>query len=137
MVEASQFAEDICNELVSIGSSVETPGMVLQSCDRRSVPFLDILIECELKQVIANSAVQTYTSELWKGGIQHWSGVKIFLFLASFAIFPPLWLIFSLPLNNKYNKTPIVKFGCFLTSHLFFMLFQVGSFDNQIYFMAL
>ena len=45
-------------------------GLILQSTDRRTVPFLDILIECELKQVIANSAVQTYTSELWKGGIR-------------------------------------------------------------------
>ena len=26
-----------------------------------AIPVLDILIECELKQVIANSAVQTYT----------------------------------------------------------------------------
>ncbi len=123
--------------------------MVLHSCDRRSVPFLDILIECELKQVstlplllllalailrtclrileqvIANSAVQSYTQELWKGGIQHWSGMKTFLFLFSFIVFPPLWLFFSLPLNNKYNKTPIVKFGCYVTSHLFFMAIQI------------
>ena len=76
-------------------------------------------------QVIANSAVQTYTTELWKGGIGHWSGLRIFLFLSSFVFFPPLWLVFSLPLNNKYNKTPIVKFGCYLASHVFFMIFQV------------
>ena len=97
----------------------------MQSTDRRTVPFLDVLIECELKQVIANSAVQSYTSELWKGGIGHWAGYKTFLFLASFALFPPLWLVFSLPLDNKYNKTPIVKFGCHLTSHLYFMAFQI------------
>ena len=122
---ASKLSEEICNELVSIGSSTESPGLVLQSCDRRGIPFLDILLECELKQVIANSAVQTYTTELWKGGIEHWSGTKIFLFLALFVFIPPLWLFFSLPLNNKYNKTPIVKFGCYLTSHIFFMGFQI------------
>ncbi len=76
-------------------------------------------------KVIANSAVQTYTQELWKGGIQHWSGFQTVMMLISFIIFPPAWLVFSLPLNNKYNKTPIVKFSCYLTSHLFFMFFQV------------
>jgi len=63
--------------------------------------------------------------ELWKGGISHWSGTKIFSFLAMFSIVPPLWVIFSLPLDNKYNKTPIVKFGCHLTSHIFFMTFHI------------
>ena len=124
-MQASKFSEEICNELVSIGSGTESPGLILQSCDRRNVPFLDVLIESELKQVIANSAVQTYTTELWKGGIGHWSGLKIFTFLGCFTLFPPLWIFFSLPLNNKYNKTPIVKFGCYLTSHIFFMAFTI------------
>ncbi len=65
LAEAGRFSEEICNELVSLSSSMESPGIVLQSCDRRLVPFLDILIECELKQVIANSAVQTYTQVSW------------------------------------------------------------------------
>ena len=52
LVEASRFSEEICNELVTVGSAVETPELVLQSCDRRTLPFLDVLIECELKQVI-------------------------------------------------------------------------------------
>ncbi len=63
--------------------------------------------------------------ELWKGGIQHWSGMQTTMMLVSFILFPPIWLVFSLPLNNKYNKTPIVKFSCYLTSHIFFMIFQV------------
>ena len=53
--------------------------------------------------------------------------------MASFSLFPPLWLIFSLPLSNKYNKTPIVKFGCYLTSHLFFMAFQIITACVPIY----
>ncbi len=39
---------------MSLAAGLESPGLVLQSCDRRVVPFLDILIECELKQVIWN-----------------------------------------------------------------------------------
>ena len=38
LVEASRFAEEICNELVTVGSAVETPELVLQSCDRRNSP---------------------------------------------------------------------------------------------------
>jgi len=48
-------------------------------------------------------------------------------------LIPPLWVIFSLPLNNKYNKTPIVKFGCHLTSHIFFMIFQIITSCMPIY----
>ena len=53
--------------------------------------------------------MQTYTSELWKGSLAHWPGWRILLFISTFFICPPLWLIFALPLNNKYNKTPIGK----------------------------
>ncbi len=51
LLEAARFSEEICNELVSLSAGMESPALVLQSCDRRVVPFLDILIECELKQV--------------------------------------------------------------------------------------
>ena len=108
-------------------------GLILQSTDRRTVPFLDVLTECELKQVIANSAVQTYTAELWKGGVSHWAGYKIFLFLATLCLIPPMWLAFALPLENKYNKTPIIKFGCYLTSHIYFMTFQIITFCYPLY----
>ena len=40
-------------------------GLILQSTDRRMLSFLDILIECELKQVISNSAVQQYAGKIF------------------------------------------------------------------------
>ena len=51
LMDASVFAEDMCNELVSLSSGVENPSVILQGVDKRGTPFLDILIECELKQV--------------------------------------------------------------------------------------
>ena len=75
-MDASVFAEDMCNELVSISSAMEDPGTILQATDKKGAPFLDVLIECELKQVIANSAVQTYTTELWKGSLSEWPGYR-------------------------------------------------------------
>ena len=50
-MDASIYAEDMCNELVSISSSLENPGVILQGVDKMQRPFLDVLIECELKQV--------------------------------------------------------------------------------------
>ena len=98
-------------------------------------------------QVIANSAVQTYTTELWKGGCSEWPGYRMFLLFVGFVVIPPMWFVFSLPLKNKYNRytyydqtnpclftnlflyhnifrTPFVKFGCYLTSHIYFMIIQ-------------
>ena len=39
-------------------------GAVLESTDRRTIPFLDVLIENELKKVISNSAVQQYVGKI-------------------------------------------------------------------------
>lgn len=49
------FAEEMCNELVSISSVAENPGAILQAVDRKGASFLDVLIECELKQVSQSS----------------------------------------------------------------------------------
>merc|ERR1719273_588237 len=125
LLQAAKFSESICNDLVSISTSVESPGLILQSTDRRMLPFLDILIECELKQVISNSAVQQYAGELWKGDLHTWASYKLLLFLAAIVLLIPVWIIFSLPLDNKYNKTPVVRFACNLTSHLYFMIIQI------------
>lgn len=53
-----------------------------------------------------------------------WPGWKLALLIISFVLCPPLWLLFSLPINNKYNKAPIIKLGCYGTSHIYFMVFQ-------------
>ena len=55
-------------------------------------------------KVIANSAVQTYTTELWKGGCSEWPGYRMFLLFVGFVVIPPMWFVFSLPLKNKYNR---------------------------------
>ena len=36
----------------------------MESTDRRTIPFLDVLIENELKKVISNSAVQQYVGKI-------------------------------------------------------------------------
>ena len=49
LMDACAFAEEMCNELVSISSAMENPGTILQATDKKGAPFLDVLIECELK----------------------------------------------------------------------------------------
>ena len=94
---------------------------------------LDVLIECELKQVISNSAVQSFTGDLWKGAIKDWPGWKSNLLALSMMAFPPIWIVFSLPLDTKYHKTPFIKFLGSVTSHFYFMVFQVLTSCIPIY----
>ena len=145
-----------------------TTGIVLESTDRRAIPFLDVLIENELKKVISNSAVQQYIGtkftnflnpritrttnqpqkviyirgiyiivfylgELWKGGLRTWPSYKLYLFYSAIILFPPVWIIFSLPLDNKYNKTPIVRYIVQITSHIYFMIIQIAVACLPIY----
>ena len=58
---------------------------------------------------------------------------RMLSFFLGFLVIPPMWFAFSLPLDNKYNKTPIVKFGCYLTSHVYFMIIQVTVACTPIY----
>ena len=63
--------------------------------------------------------------ELWKGNLQTWATYKMLLFSFCIMTIIPVWIIFSLPLDNKYNKTPFVRFVCNLTSHIYFMIIQI------------
>ena len=65
-MEASAFAEEMCNELVSISAAQESPALILQGTDKKGQPFLDVLIECELKQVIFHIIFGKKTFFLYK-----------------------------------------------------------------------
>ena len=66
-----------------------------------------------------------FSGELWKGGLQTWPSYKLYLFYIAIIFFPPVWFVFSLPLDNKYNKTPTVRFIVQITSHIYFMIIQI------------
>lgn len=109
-------------ELLALAAGSESARPILTSVDRRNVEFLDVLIENEQKEVIAHTVVQRYLQELWKGKLK-WSGFQqICLFIASI-LFPPIWVYFALPINNKTNSVPIIKFMSYLTSHVYLMIF--------------
>ena len=65
------------------------------------------------------------SGELWKGDLHTWASYKLILFTAAIMLVIPVWVVFSLPLDNKYNKTPLVRFICSLTSHIYFMIIHI------------
>ena len=80
----------------------------------------------EIRQCFNNNILLFRTGELWHGGLQTWPSYKLYLFYSAILLFPPVWIIFSLPLDNKYNKTPIVRYIVQITSHIYFMIIQIG-----------
>ena len=84
--------------------------------------MLDIMIECQQKEVVAHASIQKYLSDIWMGyyEFQAW---KLFLLLF-LAMLPPVFCILCLPLGFiKINKVPVVKMLIYITSHLYFIGF--------------
>lgn len=124
LMVASAFCEQMATDLMAIAASANSPGVLLKSVDLKGTPFLDVLIECEQKEVVSHPTIQKYLSDVWMGGIQ-WKTWKIILLFLAFIICPPVWIVFSLPLKHKYNKVPIFKFMSYLVSHFFFILLLI------------
>lgn len=118
---AALFCQNIAFDLLSVVSSTQNVGIVLRALDSRNMPFLDVLIELQLKEVVAHPAVQSYLSEQWMGNLT-WATWKILLLFLLFLVCPLSWLAFTFPSNHKYANTPIMKFMSYLVSHIFFIL---------------
>ncbi|XP_071807493.1 uncharacterized protein [Asterias amurensis] len=118
LTEAGTFCECMAVDLLSVSASTSSAGHLLRSVDSRGIAFLDILIECEEKEVVAHPSVQRYLSDLWMGSLT-WASWKIFLLFLVFIILPPIWVFFSLPLKCRFNKLPIIKFMGYLVSHIY------------------
>ena len=72
--------------------------------------------------VISEYVVQQYLQEIWEGQL-NWSTWKMVGFFFCFVAIPPVWFFFSLPINFRMNKIPVIKFMSYLTAHIYFMLF--------------
>ena len=74
LVSAGEFCEAMATELNAIAASMNGAGVLLKSVDEMGMPFLDVLIECEQKEVVSHPSVQKYLSEVWTGHLSHWAG---------------------------------------------------------------
>ncbi|XP_041105107.1 transient receptor potential cation channel, subfamily N, member 1 isoform X2 [Polyodon spathula] len=124
LLNAAKYCEGMATELLTVASGGKTAGCILRAVDHRSTPMLDCLIESQQKDVVAHPAVQKYLTEVWYGNLK-WAPWKIVLLFFCFLLCPVVWLVFSLPLNHRFNKIPIMKFMSHLVSHIYLLIFFI------------
>ncbi|KAK2186122.1 hypothetical protein NP493_214g02024 [Ridgeia piscesae] len=119
LVAAGDFCETMATELMAIAASTSSASSLLKSVDSRGIPLLDVLIECEQKEVMSHAAVQKYLSEVWTGQLSHWAGWKMMVLFIAMLFVPIVWLFLSLPIKHRFNKVPVIKFMSYLVSHIY------------------
>ncbi len=123
ILNASVFCEEMATELNAIAANLHGPALLLKAVDNRGMPFLDVLIECEQKEVVSHPSVQRYLSEVWTGHLSHWSGWMMLLLFCILLLVPPVWLAFSIPNKHiRFNKVPVIKFMSYLVSHIYLIV---------------
>uniref|UniRef100_A0ABM0LU22 Uncharacterized protein LOC100376500 n=1 Tax=Saccoglossus kowalevskii TaxID=10224 RepID=A0ABM0LU22_SACKO len=137
LIEAGIFCELMAVDLLAIAASSNSAGHILRSIDHRGTQFLDVLIENEQKEVVANPSVQRYLSDVWSGQLKIWPNWKTILLFFVMLLCPPVWIAFSLPLKHRYTKIPIIKFMCYLVSHgyliaLLIVTCVIPTFINEV-----
>ena len=60
LLEAADFCEELARQLVITSCHVESPVAILNAVDNENTPFIDVLIQCDQKMVIAEFVVQQY-----------------------------------------------------------------------------
>lgn len=63
------------------------------------------------KEVVSYASVQRYLTEIWTGRVD-WSFGKTVAFALVVFLCPPAWFYFSLPLDSRIGRAPIIKFVC-------------------------
>ena len=122
LLEAADFCEELARQLLITSCHVENPVAILNAVDSENTPYIDVLIQCDQKMVVAEFVVQQYLQEIWEGSL-NWSSARMLGFFVLLILFPPVWFFFSLPIEYKMNKIPFIKFLSYLTGHIYFVLF--------------
>ncbi len=58
--KCGEFCEEMAVELNAIAANMQGAATLLKSVDKNGIPFLDVLIECEQKEVCKNIQVLAY-----------------------------------------------------------------------------
>lgn len=119
LLVAGNFCEEMATEVTAIAAGVCRAGPLLNSVDSVGVTFLDILIDCQQKEVVAHPTVQLYLSEIWTGHLSTWPSWKLLVFFCVLLFVPPVWIVVCLPLKHRFFRLPVIKFMSHLVSHLY------------------
>ncbi|CAJ0941647.1 unnamed protein product, partial [Mesorhabditis belari] len=115
------YSENMAVELLGITAQEYDSALLLKAKDNRGKPLLDVLIENEQKEVVSYASVQRYLTEIWTARVD-WSFGKTLAFSILVLLCPPAWFYFSLPLDSRIGRAPIIKFVCHVVSHVYFTL---------------
>ncbi len=118
LLAASEHCSAMATELLALAAGIESAQKVLGAIDRKGIEFLNVLIECEQKEVVAHTVVQRYLQEIWVGQLVEWADWQLMIAFFLCVFVPPVWIIISLPFGPSTNKIPIVRFMSYLTSHI-------------------
>ena len=110
----------MATSLNAFASNVCGTSNLLRSVDGRGMQFLDVLIECEQKDVVSQPAVQKHLSDVWRGRLD-WPDWKMVLVFMAMLFIPPTWVVFSLAAKHPLNRVPVIKFMSYLVSHIYLM----------------
>ena len=121
LAAASDYCQAMAVDLMALAATghEDSAASLLRSVDHRGVTILDMLIDCEQKDVVSHESVQEYLTQVWTGHLSNWgSGTLMALFVASLLL-PPIWLLLSLPLWHQLDRVPVIKFISYLVSHIY------------------
>lgn len=124
LVAASKYCDQIAIDLMSIAATTNNAGALLRATDYRNVEFLDVLIELDRKDVVAQHAVQKYLTDVWMGNLS-WPGIKFVLLFFASLLCPLIWIFISTPIGHRLHRIPIIKFMSYLCSHIFFIILLI------------
>ena len=117
---ACHFCDQVAIDLLTVTATFSNPTALLRGIDHKQTEFLDVLIELERKDVVAQHAVQRFLTEVWMGRLK-WKGSWFVGLFLSFLICPLIWVAVSIPIGHNLGKKPIIKFTSYLTSHILFI----------------
>ena len=104
-----------------LAANIESPGAILNSLDDNDTSFIDTLIAKEQKIAISQYVVQQYLQEIWQGHLKL-KAWQFLLFFASFVLLPPIWFIFSMPVEKGLNKVPVIKVPHILVPNTYILI---------------
>lgn len=74
--------------------------------------------------MVSYASVQRYLTEIWTGRVD-WSFGKTVAFALLVLVCPPAWFYFSLPLDTRIGRAPIIKFVCHIGKFLPFIPYLI------------
>ena len=122
---AAMFCERVTGQLMDIGSNMSGPSKLLKAQDAHGNPYIDILVDAGLKEVVAQPAVQRYLTDVWQGDLGM-SGASLGILFVLFIICPPVLVLCSLPVGQRLHSVPIIKFMAYAAAHVQFIVVLIS-----------